>query len=289
MPLPAPKAKESHDKFMVRCMGHKDMTKEFPDEKQRYAVCQKQWDDKDKKSQEAQGIERRYFPLPVEVRADDGEGAKKLAGYAAVFDSMTDIGWFREKIAPGAFLDTAKEDDIRCLFNHNPDLILGRNKAGTLAVNEDEKGLWFENDVPDTQVGRDTLTSVERGDVTGCSFSFRTVKDQWDESDPDHPVRTLLKVKVYDVGPVTFPAYVDTSVAARSLEALRSERREEAPDTTEAAPTEPAPPAEPKSSASAEPPEPEVPSPEQLARDAKAQALYDQCGTILERGRPAKS
>lgn len=278
MPIPKPKAKESHDKFMERCMGNDAMVKEFPDEKQRYAVCQKQWDDKNTKADEPDGVERRYFTLPVEIRADGDDAKKKLAGYAAIFNSITDIGWFREQIAPGCFAEAVQEDDIRCLFNHDPNYVLGRNKAGTLTVKEDEKGLFFEDAVPDTQVGRDTLTSVDRGDVTGCSFAFRAIKDEWDESDPDHPLRTLKKVRLYDVAICTYPAYADTSVAARSWDAVRAakEQREQlpAPETTPIA---------------AQPPEP---TPEQLAaqeRQAKAQSLYEECGKIIERNRPAKS
>lgn len=162
-------------------------------------------------------IERRFI-APLELRVD-GDKAKRLMGYAAVFNSLTDLYWYREQIAPACFADTIGADDIRGLFNHDPNMILGRNRAKTLILKEDERGLWFEIDVPDTQVGRDTVTSVQRGDVTGCSFEFRTMKDAWDYSDENHPVRTLQKVQLFDVGPVTYPAYTDTSVAARSRDA----------------------------------------------------------------------
>lgn len=181
-------------------------------------------------------VERRDILAPVEIRVA-GDGKKRmLVGYAAVFNSVTDIGWFREQIAPGAFADAVKEDDVRGLFNHDSNLILGRNKAGTLSLKEDRKGLYFEIDVPDTQVGRDVLTSVERGDVSGCSFAFMTLADEWDYSNEDSPLRTLKKVRLFDVGPVVYPAYADTSVAARSLEAARS--REVENDPPEASETE---------------------------------------------------
>ncbi|MEN6336793.1 MAG: HK97 family phage prohead protease [Phycisphaerales bacterium] len=187
-------------------------------------------------------IEQRHLTFPVEIRVE-GEGkAKKLVGYAAVFKSVTDIGWFREQIEPGCFSDTIEDDDIRGLFNHDSNLILGRNKAKTLRLKEDSKGLWFEIDVPDTQVGRDTLTSVERGDVSGCSFAFTTLADAWDYSDEDSPLRTLKKARLYDVGPVTYPAYPDTSVAARSLEAAKKAQKPaeicEQPQQTPSAPSE---------------------------------------------------
>jgi len=234
MPLPKPKKGEKHDDFMDRCMGDDVMVSEYPDEKQRYAICQTQWDGKDAKSAEPEGMERRQF-APIELRIEDGDKGKRLVGYAAVFNSLTDIFWFREQIAAGCFTDTIKEDDIRGLFNHDPNLILGRNRAKTLSLKEDSKGLRFEIDVPDTQVGRDTLTSVQRGDVSGCSFAFKTLADAWDYSDEEHPVRTLQKVRLFDVGPVTYPAYPDTSVAARSLEAAKkatkpAENREKSPE-----------------------------------------------------------
>jgi len=178
-----------------------------------------------KSEDEPEGIERRWIALEdAQVRVAE-DGATKLVGYGAVFNSRTNIGWFDEQVAQGCFTDTIAQDDIRGLFNHNPDLILGRNKAkpaATMRLSEDSRGLRFEIDVADTQVGRDVLTSVQRGDVSGCSFSFQTIRDAWDRSDPDHPLRTLQAVRLYDVGPVTFPAYPDTAVAARSLEAAKA-------------------------------------------------------------------
>ncbi len=230
MPIPKPKKGEKHDDFMDRCLGDDLMVKDYPDEKQRYAVCQKQWDDKDKqkKAEALEGMERRDVVIPLELR-EDGK-TKKLTGYAAIFDSVTEINWFREQIAKGCFQETVAQDDIRGLFNHDPSLILGRNRAKTLVLKEDAKGLYFEIDVPDTQVGRDVVTSVHRGDVTGCSFAFRTLANEWDRTDPDHPLRTLTKVQLFDVGPVTYPAYVDTSVAARSLEIFQAEQQAASPE-----------------------------------------------------------
>lgn len=163
-------------------------------------------------------IERRIFPLDrIEMRAA-AEGSASiglLAGHAAVFSRDSEEMWgVVEQIAPGCFASSIGRDDIRGLFNHNPDKILGRNVSKTLRLSEDNVGLAFELDLPDTQVGRDLLTSVKRGDITGCSFSFSTVKDEWDYK-PDPIKRTLKEAIVYDVGPVTFPAYPDTDVSAR--------------------------------------------------------------------------
>ncbi|OHB65763.1 MAG: hypothetical protein A2Y76_01695 [Planctomycetes bacterium RBG_13_60_9] len=178
-------------------------------------------------------IEQRHLTFPVELRAtDDGKG-KMLVGYAAVFNTVTQIGggwWgFREQIAPGCFTDTIKEDDIRGLFNHDSNMILGRNTAKTCSLKEDSRGLYFEIDVPDTQLGRDLVTSVQRGDISGCSFAFGTTADEWDYTEEDNPLRTLKKVRLYDVGPVTYPAYEATSVSARSLEAAKASKQAEKP------------------------------------------------------------
>lgn len=167
-----------------------------------------------------QGLERRFFPL--ELRAVDGEeedGTPKIEGYAAVFNSLSVEMWgFRERIAPGAFTETLENDDIRSLWNHNSDFVLGRVKSGTLALEEDDEGLRFEVQPPDTQWGRDALTSVRRGDVDQASFMFRTLKHDWSIDENEQLIRTLLKVKLYEVSPVTFPAYPATQVSARGLE-----------------------------------------------------------------------
>lgn len=167
-----------------------------------------------------QQIERRIFSteLRVERRAND---ATVLVGHAAVFNAPSlDLGGFREIVAPGAFAQTIVEDDIRALFNHEPNLILGRNTAGTLRLTEDRQGLAFEIDMPSTQLARDLAVSIERGDISGNSFGFQTIEDRWQSSEAGE-VRTLVKVRLFDISPVTFPAYPQTDVAKRSLENWR--------------------------------------------------------------------
>lgn len=161
-------------------------------------------------------IEKRTVPvseLRVQRRAD---GVSTISGYAAVFNTLSEDMWgFREKIAPGAFSGVL-ENDVRCLFNHDSDHVLGRTAAGTLRLTEDDRGLHMECDLPDTQCARDLAVSIERGDVSGQSFSFITDSDEWNMQDGTQ-VRTITKVgELYDVGPVTFPAYPDTDVAARA-------------------------------------------------------------------------
>ncbi len=160
--------------------------------------------------------ELRMLPGTVELRAaaEGDSGGGTIVGYAAVFDTDTDMGWFIERVARGAFTETIKKDDIRALVDHDPVRILGRKKAGTLRLKEDSKGLRMEIDIPSTTAGADITESINRGDVDGASFAFRTIDDRWETKDgKEH--RTLLKAKVQDVGPVTFPAYPQATIGLR--------------------------------------------------------------------------
>lgn len=163
-------------------------------------------------------MERRFFT--IELRAEGGQAdgqAPTLRGYAAVFDQLSVVlyGMFREKIAKGAFASSLG-DDIRALWNHDTNLPLGRTKAGTLRLEEDSHGLRVEIDPPHTQAGRDAVESIKRGDVDQMSFAFDVLEDEWDQDDQQQLIRTLRKVKLYEVSPVTFPAYTGTSVSARA-------------------------------------------------------------------------
>lgn len=169
-------------------------------------------------------IERRIVAVSDLRATRAADGPTKINGHAAKFDVMSDdLGGFRERIAPGAFAQTIKNNDIRALFNHDSNIVLGRNKAGTLRLSEDTAGLAFEVDAPDTQLVRDmVLAPIERGDVSQCSFGFFTLQDKWAKLDGEW-VRTLLEVELFDVSPVTYPAYPQTDVAVRSLqEAINS-------------------------------------------------------------------
>jgi len=174
--------------------------------------------------------ERRVLNGQSELRvkrADDGSAT--IIGHAAVFDSLSeDLGGFRETVKRGAFRESiAGGADVRALVDHDSSKILGRSSAGTLRVKEDRRGLSVEIDVPDTSVGRDITTSIERGDVSGMSFQFRTIEDKWNTVDGEDR-RELVKAELIDVSPVTFPAYSATDVALRSLQTYHDKQEADA-------------------------------------------------------------
>lgn len=163
-------------------------------------------------------LERRNITIE-ELRIDEKDKERKITGYAAVFNSMSeDLGGFKEQIQPGAFGRSLKRDDVRALFNHDPNYVLGRNKAGTLKLKEDETGLRFEITPPDTSYARDLMESVRRGDINQMSFGFNTVKDSWNNDSSGtrkETIRTLEEVRLFDVSLVTYPAYQQTSASVR--------------------------------------------------------------------------
>lgn len=169
-------------------------------------------------------IRRTYDWTDVEVRAD-GDKPRTLTGYAAVFDRLSvDLGGFREKIQRGAFAKTLKEGDIRALFNHDANFVLGRTKNNTLSLMEDERGLRVSIRPPTTTWANDVVQSIERKDIDQMSFGFRVTRDSGEKVDVDEHgtiIRTLVEVHLIDVSPVTFPAYPQTKVSARSAELSR--------------------------------------------------------------------
>lgn len=172
--------------------------------------------------------EVRSLDMKLEVRAADND-QMVLEGHAAVFDKPADLYWFSETIARGAFLKSIEEDDIRALLNHDSNLVLGRNMSGTLALDEDDVGLHVVIYLPDTQIGRDTHKSVQRGDITQMSFMFDAVRVEWEKKEDDKEYRKVLEAKLYDVSVVTFPAYEQTDINARgyrSTEKVYNDRQD---------------------------------------------------------------
>ena len=165
----------------------------------------------------------------IEVRSieADGGGLKKIVGYAAVFDKPSEDMGFIEYVRKGAFKKALARSDARALFNHDTDTLpLGRQSAGTLLLREDDTGLYYEINPPDTQSARDLMTAIDRGDIREASYGFTVDVDEWDYSDPDVIKRTIIEVReVYDISPVVFAAFNDTTVALRKLE----ENRKNAP------------------------------------------------------------
>lgn len=166
--------------------------------------------------------EKQLAGVRVQRREDK---SATIEGYAAVFYSASDAGseyrlwdnWY-ERIMPGAFDRALREkQDVRGLFNHDSNCLLGRTTAKTLRLAVDSKGLRYEIDVAETQSGRDTTISIERGDLSGSSFAFVPKRTVWIEED-DRIVRQIEDVDLFDVGPVTYPAYDSTSATVRSAE-----------------------------------------------------------------------
>lgn len=155
----------------------------------------------------------------VELRAEVAGNA--LRGHAAVFDQIAQLPGHYERLAPTAFkraLD-APTTDVRALLNHDPNLLLGRQAAGTLRLSSDSRGLAFEVDLPNTTYANDLRELVARGDLTGASFAFVPDEDEWDRAPDGRQMRTHTSVaQLIDISPVTFPAYSGASVSLRHME-----------------------------------------------------------------------
>lgn len=169
-------------------------------------------------------IERRFLPLPcnLETRAD---GVDVLSGYGAVYYDGTPGTEFElwgdmfEQFLPGAFADVASQD-VRCFFNHDPSLILGRNTAGTLALAVDARGLKYDCQLPDSPNGKNVGVAVQRKDITGSSIGMVVLQETFSQVERDGRqvvLRQIGKVELSDVSPVTFPAYKATAAEIRSL------------------------------------------------------------------------
>lgn len=152
---------------------------------------------------------------------DADSGATMLVGYGAVFGKRSqDLGGFTEIIEPAAFNRSLSDGgDVLCCVNHDVNLLLGRSASDTLRLSTDDIGLRYEIDMPDTTAGRDAMVLAERGDLFGSSFTFSVAPsgERWTEDDDGRRTRFLSEVRLYELGPVVSPAYLDTTVASRSM------------------------------------------------------------------------
>lgn len=164
-----------------------------------------------------------FNAMPVGITTRD-DGTRVIFGYASVFWNPNDPGTeyqlgrdLKERISRDAFARALSEQqDVRGLFNHDPSQVLGRVANGTVKLMTDDRGLRYEITPPDTQVGRDVVSLLERGDVTGSSFAFVPTKTAY-EKGQEYNVRWIQDLQLLDVGPVVYPAYAAASSAVRSV------------------------------------------------------------------------
>jgi hypothetical protein len=173
--------------------------------------------------------ERRTITGSVHARAIGDGMPKEIGGIAAVVNSVTDLGYFEEVITPGAFdYALSREYDIRCLFNHESDLILGRTKAETCKVFVNADGNLEYTWIPDYEnpTHMSVVRSIMRGDITQSSFAFTIKEQSWADSTKYGTMgkRTITMIdELFDVSPVTYPAYSETEADARSIIKMRDE------------------------------------------------------------------
>lgn len=180
------------------------------------------------RAKENQDKEQRNNSLKVEVRASGEDQKKKIAGYAVKWDQLSDPiwGYFQERFRKGAFTNHLKSNpDVIGDWQHNMSEIMGRTAAGTLVVEEDDIGLKYEIDPPSW--AQNHIESIERGDVTGSSFIFRALKTEWDDTNPDMEIRTVIEAELIEVSPVTFPAYPQSEAGVRSAQSIFESRAAE--------------------------------------------------------------
>ena len=157
---------------------------------------------------------------------------KTIRGYVLKFNERSLLlfdEWY-EKVCKGAFSRSLETNTIKALWNHNTDVVLGSTKSRTLSLKEDDVGLFFEVDLPNTTMGKDLYESIKRGDVDGVSFGFyvRENGDRWEYlKDEDVYERTLLDIDLVEISPTAFPAYPSSEAGARSLESRNLKTKEE--------------------------------------------------------------
>lgn len=160
----------------------------------------------------------------MEYRASEEGSGRMVEGYAALYEQTTnELFGFSEVIERGAF-DNADLSDVRALFNHDPNQILARTASGTLKIWTDERGLKFSFEMPETTLGNDLLVMMKRGDISQSSFAFDKVEDEWEKRQDGRPLRRIRSIGLlYDVAPVTYPVYTQTTATARSLDKIKED------------------------------------------------------------------
>jgi uncharacterized protein len=184
--------------------------------------------------------ERRH--ITQEFRVSDEGDSPKISGYASVFSTPYDVGYWIEEVDPNAFDSViASNPDVRALWNHNSDFPLGRSSAGTLVLSIDSRGLAYMIDPPATSYANDLIVSMRRKDVTQSSFAFITKRDQWTENADGTVTRKILEFDaLLDVSPVTYPANPAADSNVRSLpETMPVEMRTRFEQRAEPTATEP--------------------------------------------------
>ena len=176
-------------------------------------------------------MEKRIFNIEnrFETRED---GQEVVVGYGSIWNSRSEnLGGFYEFISSSAITEeTIAKSDVRALINHDPNLVLARSTAGNLSLSVDEKGLRYEFSIPETSYGKDLAINMKNGNINQSSFAFTVGADEWSTDEDGNDIRTITSIeKLYDVSPVTYPAYSqaesDLVVAQRAL-AMYKENKE---------------------------------------------------------------
>jgi len=175
--------------------------------------------------------EIRTLATEIELREEAEKNKKTISGYAVKWNEWSNpiAGMFQERFDKGAFSESLRSDSQKSLWCHDRSKVLASTSNGTLRIAEDEIGLRFEADLPDTSWGNDAYISIKRRDVDGVSFGFRSAPktDIWDDKDPKMIKRTVKSAKIFEISPETFPAYPQTEVQARSIDTAYEEYRAE--------------------------------------------------------------
>ncbi len=176
-------------------------------------------------------MEKRLFNIENRFETKE-DGQEVVVGYGSIFNSRSEnLGGFYEYISPTAISqETIAKSDVRALINHDANLVLARSTTGTLDLSIDEKGLRYEFSIPETSYGKDLAINMKNGNINQSSFAFTVGSDEWSTDEDGNDVRTITSIdKLYDVSPVTYPAYSqadsDLVVAQRGL-AMYKEKQE---------------------------------------------------------------